>query len=63
MYDELDDILTIDQLMEMLYIGRNTAYKLLKNSDIKCFKIGKVYKIPKQSVIDYILNKTNPKQS
>ena len=58
MYDEIGEILTIEELMELLYIGKNTAYQLLKSGEIKAFKIGKVWKIPRESVNEYILRKT-----
>ena len=58
MYDEIGEILTIEELMELLYIGKNTAYKLLKSGEIKAFRIGKVWKIPRESLNEYILRKT-----
>lgn len=53
-FTEYQNIVTVDDLMIMLDIGRNTAYNLLRNGDIKSIKIGRVYKIPKQFVIDYL---------
>ena len=58
MYGEIGEILTIEELMELLYIGKNTAYQLLKSGEIKAFRIGKVWKIPRESVNEYILRKT-----
>ena len=58
MYGEIGEILTIEELMELLYIGKNTAYKLLKSGEIKAFRIGKVWKIPRESVNEYIMRKT-----
>lgn len=59
MYDNFDsEIITVDELMEMLYIGKNTAYQLLNSGEMRAFKIGKVWKIPKDAVSEYILNKT-----
>ena len=58
MYGEIGEILTIEELMELLYIGKNTAYQLLKSGEIKAFKIGKVWKIPRESVNEYIMRKT-----
>ena len=55
MFNKYNDILTVDELCEVLNIGKNTAYKLLKNGDIKSIKIGRVYKIPKKNVKKYIL--------
>jgi len=48
------DILSISQLREMLGIGKSTAYSLILHNQIKSLKIGRIYKVPKQSVIDYI---------
>ena len=48
------DIVSLPQLRDMLQIGKNTAYELLANNEIKSIRIGRVYKIPKQNVIDYI---------
>ena len=52
------DILSEKQLCEVLNIGKNTAYRLLQNGEIKSIKIGKVYKIPKKEVEKYIVRKT-----
>lgn len=56
MLNNYDDILTVDQLMELLYIGRNTAYKLLNSGKIKGFRVGngKNWRIPKESVEEYV---------
>lgn len=51
-----DQLLTIDQLCEQLFISPTTAYKLLRSGEIKAFKVG-TWKIPMQSVRDYIRNK------
>lgn len=56
MFDNYDDILTVEQLMEILFIGKNTAYKLLKKGKIKAFKIGRVWKIPRKALEEYIIS-------
>ncbi len=50
-----EDMVTIDELCEMLAIGRNTAYSLLKSGEIKAFKIGRIWKIPREAVSEYVL--------
>jgi len=55
MFGAYPDIITVSDLMEMLHIGRNAAYMLLKDGSIKTIRIGKRYIIPKISVISYIL--------
>ena len=48
------DVLTVKQLAQVLGIGRNTAYELLQNNEIKHRRIGTRYLIPKQCVIDFL---------
>ena len=50
------DILIFDELVEILTVGVNTTYELLRNKKIYSKKIGREYKIPKLCVIDYIYN-------
>ena len=54
MLNKYPDVLNVKQLCEVLGIGKNTAYKLLKNREIKALRIGAVYKIPKREVINYL---------
>ena len=52
------DIVNIDQLREMLGgVGYKAAYRLLHDGSIRCFKIGKAFRIPKTSVIEYLHEK------
>lgn len=55
MFDEYPDILTVSDIQQALGIGRNTAYKLLKDKQIKSIRIGNKYKIPKRCLIAYAL--------
>lgn len=54
MFAEYPDVITPEELQKMLHIGRNTAYKMLKEEIIKTIKIGKKYIIPKINVIKYL---------
>lgn len=59
MYDnEISDLISIEDLCDMLAIGKNTAYHLLNTNEIQAFRIGRSWKIPHQSVINYIKNKS-----
>lgn len=58
MYENFEhEILTVEELMELLYIGKNTAYQLLNSGEIRAFRIGRVWKIPKEAVREYVLRK------
>ena len=50
-------LVEIDDLCNMLNIGKNTAYSLLTSGEIDALKIGTVWKIPVKSINDYIDNK------
>ena len=49
-----NDILTVDDLCEVLRIGKNAAYKLINSGKLKCYRINRIWKIPRQSVEEYI---------
>lgn len=52
--DKYDEVFTAEQLMDYLAISCNTAYFLLNSKAIKAFKIGRIHKIPKKSIDEYI---------
>ena len=54
MFDQYNDIVTVKELCQMLNIGRNTAYDLLKNNRIRHVKVGKKYIIPKTAALAFI---------
>lgn len=56
--EESSELITFDELCETLMIGRNTAYNLLRDGRLKAFKIGRVWKIPKKSVSEFIKRKS-----
>ena len=56
--EESSELITFDELCETLMIGRNTAYNLLRDGRLKAFKIGRVWKIPKKAVSEFIKRKS-----
>ena len=54
MFNKYPDVLEVEEVQEMLRIGRNAIYNLLKNRDIKSLRVGKKYIIPKTSVINFL---------
>lgn len=53
MLENQDDFLTVEELCDLLKIGHNAVYRLLNNGEIKAFRNGRVWRIPKQSVIEF----------
>ena len=54
MFNEYSDIVTIDELCEMLRIGKNKAYELLRKGDIKAFCCGRLWIISKAAVEEFV---------
>ena len=48
------DVVRVEEVQEMLRIGRNTVYELLESGSIKSLRVGKKYVIPKKCVINYL---------
>lgn len=63
MFNNYEELLTIEELCEALYIGRNTAYTLLNQGRIKAFKIGRTWKIPRIALEEYIIESANIKKN
>ncbi|MBP2656593.1 MAG: excisionase [Firmicutes bacterium] len=59
MFEQYSDLVSVEELCEMLVIGKNSAYKLLSSGEIKCFRYNRVWKIPRDAVTEYILKKSS----
>lgn len=56
MFTSYPDLVNIIQLKDMLGIGINLAYKLVRDKTIQSIKVGREYKIPKRNIIFYLTN-------
>lgn len=57
MFEKYDDILTVDELAEILKIGITQAYRIVRSGQLKCYKEGRDWKIPKTALLQYIQDK------
>ena len=48
------DVLTPAECMELLMIGRNSLYRLLKDGRLRSVRIGRNYRIPKSAVVEFL---------
>lgn len=53
-YANLPLILTVEQLAEVLSIGRNTAYDLVRSGQIRSVRVGRQIRIPRDALIDFL---------
>ena len=55
-YTDENELLSIEQVCEKLFISPTTAYKLLQSGELAGFKLG-TWKVPVKSINEYINNK------
>ena len=54
LFEEYPELVSVSELMSMLSIGRVLVYKLITDKKVKAVKIGREYKIVKNSVFALI---------
>lgn len=54
MLEYVPEIMSFKECRSLLRVGKNTLLHMLHNGDILAFRIGNRWKIPRQSVIEYI---------
>ena len=57
MFSEYGDIMSVEDVCTVLFIGRNRAYELLNSGSIRGFRVGRTWRIPKKSLETYIVQK------
>lgn len=58
MLNEFPDILTTEEACDALRVGFNALYELLQSGKLKAYRNGRLWRIPKQSVIEYIIEQS-----
>ena len=58
---DISHLLTVEEVCDILNIGPNAAYRLLNSGELKAFRIGRVWKIPKDAVLEYIFTQSHLK--
>jgi len=52
------DVLSVKDIQSALNIGKAAAYRLLETGQIHSFRIGRVFKVPKNALVQYINNQS-----
>lgn len=55
MFDEYGDVLTAEEACEALRIGYNALYDLLNSGKLKGYRNGRVWRIPRLALQEYIV--------
>lgn len=54
LFKDYDEVLSIEEVHQILKLSKNTIYKLIAKGDINTIKIGNKHIVPKQNLIDYL---------
>lgn len=54
LFKEYPDVLSIEQMAEMIGVSTKTAYKVVNDGKVDCVKVGRAYKIPKVNIMKYL---------
>ena len=54
MFEQYPDILTVEEACEALRMGYNAVDDLLNEGKLKAYKNGRVWRITKQALIQYV---------
>ena len=61
MFEEYPEILTVEEACEALRIGENAIYELLGSGKLKGYRNGRVWRIPRTSLREYVLTSIGTK--
>lgn len=60
LFQEYPDLVTVPQLQKMLRISRPVAYDLIKERKVRALKVGRCYRITKNSVLELFFHQEDP---
>ena len=58
MLNEYPEILTTEEACEVLRVGYNALYDLLQSGKLKAYRNGRLWRIPKKSIIEYVIEQS-----
>ena len=53
-FENLPLVLHVKELAKVLSISQNTAYALVRSRQIRSIRTGRIYRIPKDALIEYL---------
>lgn len=54
MFEAMPDVISVEQLCQMLHISRKTGYDLVRQNILAHRKVGRQYRICKEAVIKFM---------
>lgn len=53
-FDRLPLVLSVSQVAQILSLGRDTTYDLVRSGHIRSVRVGRQYRVPKAAVMEYL---------
>ena len=54
MLRDYPDVMNIEQVSQILGVSTKAGYKLIRNGQLCCLKVGRTYRIPKVHLLEYL---------
>ena len=58
LFEQYDSILNTEDACDALKVGKNALYQLLQTGQLKGYRNGRVWRIPKESLVAYVLGQS-----
>ena len=59
MFEEYEPIMSIQDVCDALMVGKNTVYSLIKSGKLISFRIGKIWKVNKDDLVEFVYRESN----
>ncbi len=60
-FEEYPNMLTVEEMCEILNVARETGYRMVRRGDFEVLKLGRIIRIPKNQVLNYIIDNLEKK--
>lgn len=54
MFETFPDVISTGELCKMLHISKNTAYILIRSGQLPAKRIGRIYRISKSDILQFL---------
>ncbi|MCQ2474529.1 MAG: helix-turn-helix domain-containing protein [Clostridia bacterium] len=55
MFDEFPNMLSPEQVADIMNVSKETVYRMVRRGDYDSLKLGRIIRIPKACVLNYIV--------
>lgn len=60
-FEEYPQMLTVEEMCDILNVARETGYRMVRRGEFEVLKLGRIIRIPKNQVLNYIIDNLEKK--